>query len=270
MVALPVLLLPPRVTPDSQALQQAAVEIGWNIVRLESWRPSPRLREGDLVLYGEPLFADIVAEPLGLALLEPTSDWLTLVPRRYLQRAIYYTTLAEARHSSKTLFIKPALDKCFPAGVYASGKNLPGNVDLLPESTPVLLAEPVQWEIEFRCFVLERTLAAISPYLRAGALAQAADGSWPASAEERVEAERFLQAVLADEAVPLPPAVTLDIGRIVDHGWAIVEANAAWGSGIYGCSPERVLTVLRRATLKDDAVPPADRFWVRPLPEVLR
>ncbi len=107
---MPLLLLPPRVTPDSQALQQAAVEMGWSIVRLENWRPPSRLREADLVLYGEPLFADIVAEPLGLALVEPTPDWLTLVPRRYLQRAIYYTTLTEARHSSKTLFIKPALD----------------------------------------------------------------------------------------------------------------------------------------------------------------
>ena len=43
---------------------------------------------------------------------------------------------------------------------------------------------------------------------------------------------------------------------------------AAWGSGFYGCAPEQVLAVLRRATLRDEEVTPQDRAWVRPIPEV--
>ena len=144
---MPVLLLPPRVTPDSQMLQQAALDLGWAVERLENWRPPLRLREADVALYGEPLFVDIVAEPLGVALLEPTSDWLIDVPRRYLQRDISPSTLEAARRTSKALFIKPALDKCFPAGVYATGADLPENIVLLPGATPVLLAEPVYWEV---------------------------------------------------------------------------------------------------------------------------
>ena len=140
----------------------------------------------------------------------------------------------------------------------------------MPGTTPVLLAEPVYWEVEFRCFVLERALMTLSPYLREGELAQIEDGSWPAAPEEMEEAARLLHLVLADVSVPLPPAVVLDVGKIKDKGWAIIEANAAWGSGIYGCSPVPVLTTLRRATLKDKAVTPADRPWVRPLPDVQR
>ncbi len=273
-LTVPVLLLPPRLTDGSLALQQAALALGWRVERLPNWRPPRWLRDERLVFYGEPLFADVVAGPLGLALLEPTPDWLTTLPSSYLRREVRATTLAEGKRHESAAFLKPALDKCFPAGVYrapaagGAGVALPANIDLLPETTPILLAEPVQWEIEFRCFVQERALISLSPYLRDGALAEAEDGSWPASPEERSQAEAYIQTVLADERVPLPPAVVVDIGRIAGRGWAIIEANAAWGSGLYGCAPEAVLPVLRRATLKDEEATPEERPWVRPIPEV--
>src|SRR5215831_18040826 len=171
-----VLLLPPRMTNDSRVLQQAALEQGWRVERLANWRPPSRLREEPLVLYGEPLFADVVAGPLGLALLEPPPDWITLLPSYLLRRKVRSGTLAEARRCQIPTFIKPALDKCFQAGVYSSGAALPATVELLPETTPVLFSEPVHWEIEFRCFVLERTVAAMSAYLREGTLVEAEDG----------------------------------------------------------------------------------------------
>ena len=43
-------------------------------------------------------------------------------------------------------------------------------------------------------------------------------------------------------------ARTFDVRIIEDRGWAVVEQNAAWGSGIYGCDPEQVLEVLRVAS----------------------
>src|SRR5262249_54416436 len=99
-------------------------------------------------------------------------------------------------------------------------------------------------------------------------LVEAEDGSWPASAEETSEADHYIHAVLKDHAVSLPPAVVVDIGRIAGRGWAIIEANAAWGSGLYGCDPEHVLDVLSRASLERDAVTANERAWVRPFPEV--
>ncbi len=262
------LLLPPRMTDDSRVLQQAALARGWRVERLANWRPPSRLRDEPLVFYGEPLFADVVAGPLGLALLEPRPDWLTLLPSHVLRRKVRFGTLAEARCCKMPMFIKPALDKCFQAGVYSSGAALPATVEVLPETTPVLFSEPVRWEIEFRCFILERTVAAMSAYLRDGMLVEAEDGSWPASAEETTEAQHYIHSVLADHAVSLPPAVVVDIGRIAGQGWAIIEANAAWGSGLYGCDPAHVLDVLSRASLKQDMVTANELAWVRPLPEV--
>jgi ATP-grasp domain-containing protein len=111
-------------------------------------------------------------------------------------------------------------------------------------------------------------LAASSSYIREGELAQDEDGAWPAPPGELAEAEAFLARVLADAAVPLPPAVVVDVGLIAGRGWAIVEANAAWGAGICGCAPDRLLPVLRRATRTRDAIPAADAPWLRPFAEV--
>lgn len=77
-----------------------------------------------------------------------------------------------------------------------------------------------------------------------GELALTEDGIWQASPAEYEQAQTYIETLRADPDVPLPPAVVLDIGKIRDRGWAVVEANTAWGAGIYGCDSTRVLSVL--------------------------
>ena len=72
----------------------------------------------------------------------------------------------------------------------------------------------------------------------------------------------FAAAVAADESIPLPPAVALDVGVIPGRGWAVVEPNAAWGSGIYGCDPAQVLRVVRRACVQREHVNERDARWI--------
>ena len=138
---MPTLVLPPRITPDTDAMLAAAKAAGWEALRLDSWRVPAGLKGRDVVLYGEPLFADVVAPLLGVALLQPPFDWLPSLPQRYRQRQVTFTNLAAAREYPQPVFIKPADDKCFPARVYASGAELP-DATVLPDDTPVLISEP--------------------------------------------------------------------------------------------------------------------------------
>ncbi len=140
-------------------------------------------------------------------------------------------------------FIKPPNDKSFPAGIY-SGRMLPQGYD---DESPVLVADVVTWEKEFRCFVLDRKVRTLSVYLRAGQLQREFD--FQQSEPEVAEAWSFADAVLADTRVDFPRATVLDVGVIAGRGWAVVEQNSAWGSGIYGCNPELVLEVLRFAAV---------------------
>jgi len=61
---MPTLVLPPRFTPDTIAVGHAAAAVGWEVERLPSWRAPEWLRGQDVVLYGEPLFAAVVADEL--------------------------------------------------------------------------------------------------------------------------------------------------------------------------------------------------------------
>jgi len=202
------------------------------------------------------LFAAVIAESLGVVLLEPAFDWLPTLPTQYRGREVRLTPLGHARLLKITRFVKPVDLKYFVAKVYDSGDQLP--VETAPtDSTPVLISEPVHWEVEYRCFVLERQVAAISPYLRDGKLAQDEAGHWIDS--RTAEALHFAQSFVRDAAIELPPGVVVDVGFIRHGGWAVVEANAAWGSGIYGCDPQLVLPVVRRSCLPCGSVSAADR-----------
>ena len=255
------LILPPRYTQDSISLWGVANTNGWKVERLQSWRVPETLSDCDVAIYGEPFFAALVAQELHLSLLEPPFHWLSELPEIYRKRDILFTTLGEARKYASKAFIKPADDKCFPAQVYETGKKLPA-YETLAESTPVLISEPVNWQIEFRCFVLDRKVRTLSPYWRNGELAQNASGEWYASESEITEALNFAEGLLSDSSVRVPPSVVIDIGIIEGRGWAVVEANPAWASGIYGCDPQEVLSVIARAFLKTNQVSEEDKGWV--------
>jgi hypothetical protein len=49
-------------------------------------------------------------------------------------------------------------------------------------------------------------------------------------------------------AMVLPRSVVIDVGYIDNQGWAVVEFNAAWGAGLNGCSPEKVLPAIVAAS----------------------
>ncbi|MGL6076858.1 MAG: ATP-grasp domain-containing protein [Fimbriiglobus sp.] len=242
---MPTLILTPRFTEDSQALWRAATELGWRVERLSSWRVPEELRGVERpVLYLEALFGPNLAEDFGLRLLEPPVDWLPRLPSEYRQRQVESMTFQEARLLQQPAFIKPPNDKSFPAKVY-TGADLPQGYD---ETSPVLVSEIVTWEVEYRCFVLNRELRTMSVYLRHGELQKSVGFVSPEA--ERAEAEKFVQAVCADVRVDLPRTAVLDVGIIAGRGWSVVEQNSAWGAGLYGCDPAEVLQVLEHASTR--------------------
>lgn len=254
------LVLPPRYSHDSAILAKAASRAGHAVERLPSWHVPTALADENVYVYGEPLFVMHAAAELALALIETPYDWLANLPAEYLLRDVRNATMAEARTITSRRFIKPAMEKFFRAAVYTSGADLPGK-DIVSDSVPVILAEPVAWDAEFRCFVLDRKVVASSPYLINGVLARAEDDSWIAPDDVHAEMESFAQRLISDARVPLPPAIVLDVGRIVGRGWAAIETNPAWGSGLYGCDPDEVVKVVARSCLLADRISQADRAW---------
>jgi hypothetical protein len=240
------LLMSSRHTEDDQALWRAAIGRGWSVARARGIR-LPEIDDDEIIIYIESLFAPTIAGMIGRSLLDPPDDWLCRLPHDYRNREIRLTTLGTARKLTSPFFVKPPNDKSFAAQVYDSGASLPLEFD---DDMAVLVAEPVEWESEFRCFCLDGRVVTLSPYLRSGTHAKASDYS--ASDLELQEAGDFAEKVLVSTQSITPRAIVIDVGQLTGKGWAVVEANAAWGSGIYGCDPNLVLDVIRYATIQPE------------------
>ena len=68
---MPTLVLPPRYTIDSIALWKSAIALNWEVTRLPNWQLTSDI--DDPVIYGEPLFAKLIADRLSVKLLDPNS-----------------------------------------------------------------------------------------------------------------------------------------------------------------------------------------------------
>ena len=236
------LLLSSRQTGDAQSLWRSAIQRGWSVARARGLK-IPEIEDQDVVIYVEALFAAEIAKRLGRQLLDPAEDWLVKLPRSLTHRQIDIRTLGEARQITDATFIKPPNDKSFTAQVYATGAELSTAFE---DSMTVLISTPVKWKSEFRCFCLDGHVVTHSPYTRGDQLALFSD--YAMTEEESTNAVAAAEEALCYSNLGLPSAVVVDVGEIEGKGWGVVEANGAWGSGIYGCDPKLVLDVIRHCT----------------------
>ena len=131
----------------------------------------------------------------------------------------------------------------------------------IPLEALVHICEPVEWSIEYRCFIREREIATLSPYRRHGQIIDDHANSLGASPVEIEAAREFCRSVVRSPHVSCPPAFVLDVGIIDNRGWAVVEFNECWASGIYACDPAAVLETLLAACVPTEALTADMRHW---------
>ena len=97
---------------------------------------------------------------------------------------------------------------------------------------------------------------------KGGQLARDTKGNWITTQTEIDEALAFCLEVVSDARSESPPAYVLDVGYIESRGWAVIETNPVWASGIYGCDPTAVLSLLRRSCRTTSEMRLTDMKWV--------
>lgn len=225
------LLLPDKPDPERDRVAEAW-RGGWGeVLPLGRFWDPPALDASRVRLYGPDTFCLVLAQKLDLALPSPPDGALAALPRELTLREIVLLPLSDAGSLPFPRFVKSAAPKLFPARVYASRGELDVQTRGLPPETPLLASEVVRFVSEIRCFVLDGVPVSISAYEGAADLA---------------EANTFARRVARESL--WPEAFVLDIGGIEGGGLAVVEANAAWGSGLNGCDAEAVCACIARAT----------------------
>jgi len=255
------LLLSTWSLPASKALAEAARYAGWRIAALDD---TPEIGPRDVVVYyGGTDRAMAAATRFRLALLEPPFDLLAKLPLEFRRRAVEFARFGDLSRLKVPTFVKPAdaLDKSFDAGIYSSPRDIRAPKGVKAQS-PVLVAEPVEWSAEFRCFILDGRVAAWSPYISFGRPTWKPFGPGTLAAQPPAGVLSFCDRLFSRSGVLFPPAFVMDVGLIDDRGWAVVEFNPVWCSGVLGADPRKVLAVLERASHNEDQLCDADRRWV--------
>lgn len=258
---MPSLIVSSRYSIDSQILRQAARNLGWETLRLDGWRIPEWFEPPDdqiALFFTAPLAFD-VAEQFSRSLLGCDPDWTVQLRPEFLKRNLRQKTLAEALELEGKAFIKHAVSKAFPATIYDQ-QTLVKATPQIPQTALVHVSEPVNWLIEYRCFIAEQNVMAISPYIRHGRVFDDAADWLGAPQAEIDEAKRFAESVI-HSGIDSPPAFVLDVGVIDNRGWAVIEVNECWASGIYSCDPNAVLEVLLRASVPLESLSSEDRRW---------
>ncbi len=255
------LLLSTRTMPGATALADAALNAGWLVRAWDENTADPSLNR--VVYYGRTDVVRQAASRYRLALLEPSLDLLARLPAALRLRDVEFARFRDLCRLKKPTFIKPAdpMQRSFDAGVYSDPRDIrtPRGMDL---DMPVLVAEPVDFLAEFRCFVREGSVVATSPYLSFGRPVWRAWGQGGEKAAPSMDAIDVCRRLLKANSPALPPAFVVDVGLVEGRGWAVVEFNPAWCSGLLGADPGAVLGVLERASRDADRLDAEDARWV--------
>lgn len=225
------LLVPAKADLERDAVAREWEAGGGEVLRLDRFWSPPEVDRARVRLYGNDTFCLVLAQKLGLTLVSPPDDLLLQVDAALLKREVHGTTLERAATEAFPRFIKPLVPKVFRAAVWPGPDALAEECRGLTPDTPVLSSEVVPLRAEARAWVLDGRVRTCAVY----------EGEGPVA-----EAEAFL-ATVARHA-PLPRTCVLDAAWVEGRGWALLEANAAWGAGLNGCAPAEAARCIAEAT----------------------
>lgn len=226
------LLISDKPDVERDALAEAFARRGGEVHRIGRFWDPPQFTPETVRVYGADSFCLVLQQKLGFELCSPADDLILDVRPENLQRTLARSNLGETAASSRfPVFIKPIIPKQFRGAVYASSHELADECRGLPSTTGVFVSEPVRLTAEVRSFVFNGRVLDCAIY---------------EGIAEKSDAISFLDKLLP--TLSLPRAVVVDVGLIANRGWGVIEFNAAWGAGLNGCDPEKVLPAVVAAS----------------------
>lgn len=213
------LLIPEKADVERDAVAAAWAAGGGTVLRLGRFWDPPPLEPESVRVYGNDTFCLVLAQKLGLDLISPADELLTRLTDDERRRWVRALDLAEVGTLAFPVFLKSAVPKLFTAAVYGSIAELDEQTRGLEPNTRVLASEVVRIEAEVRAFVLDGQVMTLAAY--------------EGSTSSLTSAEELVASVAARGV--LPRTCVLDVGLVIDRGWAVIEANSSWGAGLNGC-----------------------------------
>ena len=189
-----------------------------------------------------------IAAGARLALSGPTASWFTELPIEITGRRWHRLNVMQARtfisqHAPAMVKLADAKVPALPARRYESVDDFDDAVGSVAAGPALELLATDGWldiVSEYRVFTEGPDALTSSPYL-------IEDETWSPilhthRGSHHEQAADYVSSVL--KALPagrVPPAAAIDVARLADGRFIILEANQSWSAGPYGCEPDAVL-----------------------------
>ena len=181
-----------------------------------------------VVPFGGFAFCLELAQNLRISLAEPNLGLLSELEACWVRRRIEVKPAIALTSQDFPRFVKSCEYSLVPSQVYESHYHFKKAAHGIPPDTPLLVAEVVKFSCEIRTLVCNSEVLSATPYHKSSGVHSGAV-NFVAEFAKRV---------------PLPQACIVDVGRLPDDSWAIVEANPIWAADPLGLDLEAFVLAL--------------------------
>jgi hypothetical protein len=196
------------------------------------------------------------------------------LPWRFRRRSVWAGRLKDMPRPIGPAFYKPAEAKLesLPAKEYPYWGQFvqAAHHAKLDKDDFVQVSSLMEYTHEFRCFIADGQVTAISPYLVNGVTWESLD---PETVPGAGTAWEVAQGVADYLGADQPPGYVLDVGADQSGRFSVIEANASWSSNPYWAAADGVIKSILASQSTDPAHArwrwePANKFrqYAQPLP----
>lgn len=256
---------------EQRAINDAALAADWHLVRVYGITDKTQGilnvlidKDEDIFTYGSVEFTDEIDNLLKLGLDDISDDIMVYLNSDLVKRNMsdeFAGLLPKFWDDDQfPVFIKPTKKGLFEPKVFNSIDEFVKITKEIPYYSRLSVSDPVEFILEVRHFVLDGHVMTESPYMAYGQpleIVNPKDTLMSAALdvfhtfklydlyESKAEFEKILMPALKIDAWELPRTYVMDLGYIKDKGWAVVEFNNTFSSGIYDCHTPSILECLK-------------------------
>ncbi|MGY3795885.1 ATP-grasp domain-containing protein [Aquimarina sp. 433] len=230
-----ILLIPDKADIERDSIADCWTKNGGEVKRIGKFWERPNIDyEKRLTIYGIDTFSLVLAQVLGIKLIEPKDELISELDFKWIKRKIEVLQIAKIDNTIFPTFIKPVKPKKFKSSVYSDLKSFTKETKGIEKNEQVIKSSIIEIRSEVRAFILNNEILDIAIY----------EGNC-----DLHFAKEFLIDFLQNHTIDLPKTYVIDLGHNQIDGWFIIEFNSSWGAGLNSCNPNKVIAGIREATV---------------------
>ena len=230
-----VLLIPDKADIERDSIAESWKNNGGEIKRIGKFWERPNIdSEKRVTIYGIDTFSLVLAQILGIKLIEPKDELISELDFKWIKRKIEILEIVEIDKPLFPIFIKPVKPKTFKSRVYDDFDSFIKETKGIEQNEQVIKSNIIKIESEVRAFILNNKILDMAIY----------EGN-----SDLESAREFLTDFLQNHPIDLPKSYVIDLGFNQTDGWYVIEFNSSWGAGLNSCNPNKVIAGIREATI---------------------